>query len=72
MTSHLLARLKKQGLIERHTHATDTRAKIVSVTARGRARAIKAIDGVEDADSAFFADCPPSLVTALRRTATAQ
>jgi len=72
MTSQVLARLEQQGLIERRTHATDTRAKVVSVTPRGRAVAIKAIDRVEDADAAFFAGCPSSLVTALRRTATAR
>jgi DNA-binding MarR family transcriptional regulator len=69
MTSQVLARLEQQGLIERRTHATDTRAKVVSVTSRGRARAIEAINRVEDADAAFFADYPASLVTALRRTA---
>jgi DNA-binding MarR family transcriptional regulator len=69
MTSQVLARLEQQGLIERRTHATDTRAKVVSVTPRGRALAIKAIDRVEDADATFFADCPPSLVAALRRMA---
>ena len=69
MTSQVLARLEQQGLIERRTHATDTRAKVVSVTPRGRTVAIKAIDRVEDADAAFFAGYPSSLVTALRRTA---
>jgi len=71
MTSQVLARLERQGLIERRTHATDTRAKVVSVTPRGRALAVEAIDRVEDADAAFFAECPATLVTALRRSGRA-
>lgn len=72
MTSQVLARLEQQGLIARQTHSTDTRAKVVSVTPRGRALAIVAIDRVEDADAAFFAGYPSALVTALRRTAGSQ
>jgi DNA-binding MarR family transcriptional regulator len=68
MTSQVLARLEQKGLIERRTHATDTRAKVVGVTPRGRSLALKAIDRVEDADAAFFAECPASLVGALRRS----
>ena len=50
-------------------HATDTRAKVVIVTSRGRALAIEAINRVEDADAAFFAEYPASLTSGLRRTA---
>lgn len=72
MTSQVLARLERQGLIERRTHATDTRAKVVSVTSRGRTLAIEAVNRVEDADAAFFTEYPATLVAALRRTARSQ
>lgn len=67
MTSQVLRRLEQRGLIERRTDERDTRAKVLSVTRRGRALAMKAIERVESADDEFFRGCPASLVAALRR-----
>lgn len=66
MTSQVLRRLERQGLVERRTDARDTRAKLVSVTHRGRTVAIEAIECVEGADADFFSHYPDALVTALR------
>lgn len=65
MTSQVLRRLEDRQLIARRTDASDTRAKTLSMTRRGRALAIEAITLVEDADSAFFAEYPPALARAL-------
>jgi len=54
MTSQVLRTLEKKGLIERRPHPTDTRAKILSLTKKGRDRAFRAVPAVEKADADFF------------------
>lgn len=66
MTSQVLRRLETRGLVERRTDEHDTRARIVSVTSRGKAVAVQAIDRVEAADTEFFDGYPESLVEALK------
>ncbi|HEY7010737.1 MAG TPA: MarR family transcriptional regulator [Jatrophihabitantaceae bacterium] len=67
MTSQVLRRLEARRLISRRTDEGDTRAKTLSMTRRGRSLAIEAITVVEDADAAFFAEYPASLIRALAR-----
>jgi DNA-binding MarR family transcriptional regulator len=65
MTSQILGKLERRGLIERRPDERDTRAKTVTVTRRGRALAIRAIEVVEEADARFFASRTPALARAL-------
>jgi len=68
MTSQVLRRLEDRGLVVRRTDDVDTRAKTLTVTDGGRGVAVAAFAAVETADAEFFADCPPSLVSALLDT----
>lgn len=54
MTSQVLRLLEQRGLIERGQHPTDARARALSVTARGRDLANRAIVEVEGCDAEFF------------------
>jgi DNA-binding MarR family transcriptional regulator len=65
MTSQVLGKLERRGLVERRPDERDTRAKTVTVTRRGRALAIRAIEVVEEADAQFFASRTPGLARAL-------
>jgi len=53
-TSEVLRTLEAKGLIERHPHPGDARARAVAVTRAGKALARKAIPAVEEADAAYF------------------
>lgn len=53
-TSTVLRTLQKKGLIARQEHATDTRAKTVTLTDAGRALIIPAVKIVEQFDHSFF------------------
>jgi len=53
-TSTVLRTLQKRGLLERQEHLTDTRAKIITLTAGGRKIAIRAVKTVEKFDDGFF------------------
>ncbi|MCW2539225.1 MAG: MarR family transcriptional regulator [Frankiales bacterium] len=55
MTSQVVRALAERGLIERTQHPTDARARALSVTARGRELANRAIVAVEHCDATFFA-----------------
>ena len=66
MTSQVLRKLEGRGLVTRQTDTRDTRAKILATTEAGAALARDAINVVESADQAFFADWPPQLVQVLR------
>jgi DNA-binding MarR family transcriptional regulator len=55
MTSQVLRTLEARRLLDRRTHPSDTRAKVLRLTAAGRALALKAVPDVEAADAAFFA-----------------
>ena len=53
-TSMVLRTLQKKGLISRHEHITDTRAKTVGLTAGGEEMARLAVKTVESFDDLFF------------------
>lgn len=54
MTSNVLRTLEEKGLVARNPHPTDTRAKSLAVTGKGRELAEKAVQVVEKIDSEFF------------------
>jgi len=68
MTSQVLQKLEEKGLLERAVDPSDTRAKLLRVTAAGAELAQRAITVVEAADTAFFAATPDrrALVELLR------
>lgn len=53
-TSQIVRTLLKNGLLERISHPTDSRAKIISATSAGRELAQKAVVIVEGVDRQFF------------------
>lgn len=53
-TSTVLRTLQKKNLIKRTEHSTDTRAKIIALTAQGKQIAQKAVKKVEQVDNDFF------------------
>lgn len=53
--STVLRRLETMGLVERSVHATDSRARDLVITAKGKALAARAISAIEGFDDAFFA-----------------
>ena len=54
-TSQVLRTLESKGFVERTGHATDTRAKLVSLTDRGKKLVKPAVQAVEKCDRDFFA-----------------
>ncbi len=54
VASQVLRTLQKRGLIDRTPHATDTRAKVITVTPTGIDLATRAVRAVEAADRTFF------------------
>ena len=65
MTSQVLGRLEAKGLLNRVADTVDTRMKRLQITKSGKRIAVDAIEAVEQADAAFFAD-PRALLKALR------
>jgi len=55
MTSKVLRTLEKKGLVQREVHATDTRAKSLSITSQGYELFEAAIAIVDRIDREFFA-----------------
>ena len=55
MTSQVLRTLEARRLLDRRAHPSDTRAKVLRLTAAGPALALQAVPDVEAADAAFFA-----------------
>jgi DNA-binding MarR family transcriptional regulator len=53
-TSTVLRTLQKKGLVNRQEHLTDTRAKTVVLTAKGRETTKLAVKSVEMFDTLFF------------------
>lgn len=53
-TSTVLRTLQSKGLVERHEHSTDTRAKVVRLTAQGVEIVKQAVVTVENFDKEFF------------------
>jgi DNA-binding MarR family transcriptional regulator len=54
-TSTVLRTLQSKGLLQRHEHSTDTRAKVVGLTDQGRELIKQAVKTVETFDRTFFA-----------------
>jgi DNA-binding MarR family transcriptional regulator len=54
MTSQVVRALEADRLLDRNAHPTDARAKVLTLTRKGRALAFRAVPIVEDADRAFF------------------
>jgi len=54
MTSNVLRTLEEKGLVKRNPHPTDTRAKSLAVTSKGRELAEQAVPVVENIDNTFF------------------
>ncbi|MDR2146781.1 MAG: MarR family transcriptional regulator [Tannerella sp.] len=54
-TSAVLRTLQKKGLIKRQEHITDTRAKMLKITIKGKKLIKQAIITVEQTDRDFFA-----------------
>jgi DNA-binding MarR family transcriptional regulator len=54
MTSQVVRKLEAKGLLERDTDPGDTRARRLHITAQGAELALRAIEHVERADTAFF------------------
>ncbi|WP_231114505.1 MarR family winged helix-turn-helix transcriptional regulator [Lentzea aerocolonigenes] len=55
MTSQVLRKLADRGLISREVDPADSRARLLDLTAEGKALVAKAMKDVEDADAAYFA-----------------
>ena len=54
MVSNVLRTLEEKGLIARTPHPTDSRAKSLTVTSKGRALASQVVHVVENIDREFF------------------
>ncbi len=54
-TSTVLRTLQTKGLLQRHEHSTDTRAKTVGLTDKGKKIVKQAVKTVETFDRTFFA-----------------
>ena len=54
MASNVLRTLESKGLVMRNPHPTDTRAKSLVLTAKGRKLAEQVVPVVENIDQAFF------------------
>ena len=52
--ANTLARMQRDGLIERRAHPSDRRAQLVFLTERARALEAEAIAAARDADDALF------------------
>ncbi len=62
MTSSVLRKLEEKKLLQRTPHSKDTRAKLISLTARGREVLAPAVKIVEDFDCRFFSKLKDSEV----------
>lgn len=54
MASNVLRTLEGKGLVIRNSHPTDTRAKSIMLTAKGRKLAEQAVPVIENIDQGFF------------------
>jgi len=65
-TSQIVRILESAGLLERHVHPADPRAKSITTTSAGREKARAALLVVEKTDSAFFGTDAPRLIPVLK------
>ena len=63
MVSKVLRTLEEKGFITRHDHPTDTRAKLIKLTTKGKVVLQKAIICVENADFEFFNELGTNLTS---------
>lgn len=61
MVSKVLRTLEEKGFITRHEHETDTRAKVIRLTASGETVLQKALIEIENADLDFFSSIDEKL-----------
>ncbi len=54
MTSNVLRILEKKGFVNRAEHKTDTRAKVIHISEKGRKVLVQAVKTVETFDRRFF------------------
>lgn len=66
MTSEVLRRLERRGLLERRPDVRDSRARVIVVTEAGAELARRAIDVVEQADADFFGTVSEPFLASLR------
>jgi DNA-binding MarR family transcriptional regulator len=69
MASQVIRKLERRGLLTRHRNPSDTRTRLVRMTAAGNAVLAPALADVEAADAEFFAALPDGqagLIAALR------
>ncbi|WUH91440.1 MarR family winged helix-turn-helix transcriptional regulator [Streptomyces sp. NBC_00433] len=59
MTSQVLRTLESRGLLTRHAHPGDARARALAVTTEGRDVANRAVSSVEACDASFFSPLGP-------------
>jgi DNA-binding MarR family transcriptional regulator len=52
--ANTLARMQRDGLIERVRHPSDKRAQVITLTESGRALETRAVEAAADADAALF------------------
>ena len=57
LTSQVVRKLEQKQLIQRSPHATDTRAKVLSLTAQGEQILAQALPLIERLDAQFFNAC---------------
>jgi DNA-binding MarR family transcriptional regulator len=55
MTSQVLRKLEDRGFVTRSVDPSDSRARLLALTAEGKALVARAVKDVEDADQAYFA-----------------
>lgn len=74
--SKSLKKLVAEGLVKRVEHETDTRAKRVTLTDRGKKLVFKLVPKVEQIDAEFFGTMPgrdqQSLIQILKKLTAAQ
>ncbi len=63
MTSQVVRVLESRGLVRRYPHPSDGRARALETTAAGRSLVNRAVEAVEDCDSAFFSVLGPRIAT---------
>lgn len=66
MTSQVVRTLEEKGLLTRTVHPNDTRAKVVSLTTKGREVTQRALTVVETVDAQFFEELGGQASTFLR------
>jgi DNA-binding MarR family transcriptional regulator len=72
MTSQVLRTLERNGLVARSVDPADSRARLLTVTARGAELAPRAVTAVEQVDAEFFRPVPGDEALGLLRRLVGQ